>query len=129
MGGFIMNSEPNIKKINNLVIFKGVVVGLIILFIFSIIFAVASYLFNFNQIPDNYLLIFNLMIIIFIGFFIARRVDYNGWLNGGFGGMIYMGIIVLLGSVSVNITLGIIFLLLITGIVIGSIGGIIGINF
>ncbi len=124
-----MYSKNNI--INNSVIFKGVIVGLVILFVFSLVVALISrVLMGFMLLYFNNLLILtNLLIIILIGFYIARRVKYNGWLNGALGGLIFMVIILLFGSMNMHLSINSILIVLIFGILGGTIGGIVGINF
>jgi putative membrane protein (TIGR04086 family) len=117
--------------INNWVILKGVFKSLILLIIISAIMAIFStFIFNLNNNLLNLLLILiNIFIITYNGFYVARRVDKNGWLNGGLSGLVFMVFIILLGLISIPISSGYIFLLLILGLIFGSIGGIIGINF
>ncbi|MCG8516336.1 MAG: TIGR04086 family membrane protein [Halanaerobiales bacterium] len=118
------------KLIYNMVILKGVTRGIAFLLIVSSILALFSGLvYSLNTRSLNILLItLNTIIITYIGFYIARHVGKNGWLNGGLGGLIYMGIVILIGTISMPISIGYIFLLLMIGLVTGSIGGIIGIN-
>ncbi|ACL69640.1 TIGR04086 family membrane protein [Halothermothrix orenii] len=125
-----MYDEYQERIINNTVIFKGVVLGVVILILLSLILAFFSNIITALSLSslNTVLIIGNFMIIGFIGFFIARRVEENGWLNGGLGGLIYMAIIILLGTISMPISIGNIFLLLILGLLVGAIGGIIGIN-
>ena len=118
------------KLIYNLVILKGVVLGIAFLLIISSVLAIFSgFIYSLSISSLNSLLIaINTIIIGYIGFYIARQVGKNGWLNGGLGGLIYMGFIILVGTISMPISIGYIFLLLAIGLVVGSIGGIIGIN-
>lgn len=123
------NQSQN-KSINNLVIFKGVIRGIIILLVISTLMAIFSgFFFNLKTNTINLLLISeNTLILIYIGFYVARKVEKNGWLNGGLAGLIYMVLIILLGTINMPITLANIVILTITGLIIGSIGGILGIN-
>jgi putative membrane protein (TIGR04086 family) len=126
----LKNSEEE-PIINNWVILKGVFRSFIILIITSSIMAIFStFIFDLNSYLLNLLLIsINIFIITYNGFYVARRVNKNGWLNGGLSGLVFMVIIILLGLISIPISSGYIFLLLFLGLIFGSIGGIIGINF
>lgn len=119
------------RSINNIIIFKGVFLGIIILLFLSIIIAVFSRFFFSLQTNtlNTVLMIVNFVIIILIGFFVARKVENNGWLHGGLSGLIYMLIIILVGTISIPISIWHILLLSFIGLIVGSIGGIIGINF
>jgi len=119
------------KKIYNLIILKGILIGLLVLLIITAILAtIYSLVFTFSTIILNKILIvISLIIVIYIGIYIAKRVDKFGWLNGGLGGMIFMGIIIILGSLNVSLSLWPVLLVLILGLFLGGIGGIIGINF
>jgi len=118
------------KSIDNLTIMKGVFWGVVVLLVINTIMAlVSNFIFSLSTGVFNTVLITeNLLILLFVGFYIARKVDKNGWLNGGIGGLIYMVIIILLGTISMPISIWYIFLLAIMGLIIGSIGGIFGIN-
>ncbi|MFW6410389.1 MAG: TIGR04086 family membrane protein, partial [Halanaerobiales bacterium] len=88
-------SEKDYREplINNVVIFKGVILGIIALIFISIILALTLSLFHSFSLHlfNNILIIFNATLITFVGFYIARHVENNGWLNGGLGGMLLMG--------------------------------------
>jgi putative membrane protein (TIGR04086 family) len=118
------------KSIDNLTIMKGVFWGVVVLLVINTIMALFSnFIFSLSTGVFNTVLITeNLLILLFVGFYIARKVDKNGWLNGGIGGLIYMVIIILLGTISMPISIWYILLLAIMGLIIGSIGGIFGIN-
>lgn len=125
-------SENNYKDslINNRIVFRGVILGLIILIVISILLAVIlSNMGNFNITSfSRVLFILNILLIIFTGFFIARRVENNGWLNGGLGGILLMGLILLIGSINISLSPVTVFIYLFLALIAGSIGGIIGIN-
>lgn len=126
-----MNAKQSKEKlINNVVIFKGVLYGFVFMIILTFIMALFSgFLFSIGSERLNILfLIISVIILLFIGFYVARNVENNGWLNGGFAGLIYMIIIILLGTISMPISISNILLLAFIGMIIGSIGGIIGIN-
>ncbi|HLV08756.1 MAG TPA: TIGR04086 family membrane protein [Halanaerobiales bacterium] len=116
--------------IDNRMIFKGVFFGVVVLFIINVVMAVFSNIvFSMSFVTLNKLLIAeNILIILFIGLYIARSVEKKGWLNGGLGGLIYMIIIILLGTVNMPISIWYILFFCTGGLIIGSIGGIIGIN-
>ncbi len=118
------------KKIYNLVILRGILLALLVLLISIVILAVIySFIFTFStEVLNKIILILSIIIVLFTGFYIARRVENYGWLNGGLGGMIFMGIVTLLGSLNVALTLQPVFFVLILGLILGSIGGMIGIN-
>ncbi len=65
------------------------------------------------------------------GFFVARRGRTRGWLAGGFSGIIYVFIMLILGSIMFGgFSLGGEFLkTLALGVVSGALGGIFGANF
>ena len=125
-------SEKNYKEplINNRVVFKGVTFGLIILLIISILIAaILSNMSSFNISSfSRILFILNILLVAFTGFFIARRVENNGWLNGGLGGILLMGLILLIGSINISLSPVTVFIYLFLALIAGSIGGIIGIN-
>src|SRR5690554_5245117 len=116
--------------IDNRMIFKGVFFGVVLLLIITFIMAIFSNMvFSMSIRTRNTLLIAeNILIILFIGIYIARSVEKKGWLNGGLGGLIYMIIIILLGTVNMPISIWYILFFCTGGLIIGSIGGIIGIN-
>lgn len=122
--------QNNDKLINNLTIFKGVLFGLVFMLIITTIMALfSSLLFNLKAGQLNMVfLIINFIILSFIGFYVARNVDKNGWLNGGIAGLIYMIILILIGSISMPISISNIFIMTIIALIISSVGGILGIN-
>ncbi|AZO95484.1 TIGR04086 family membrane protein [Halocella sp. SP3-1] len=119
------------RSINNIIIFKVVLLGIIILLFLSIIMAIFSRFFFSLQTNtlNTILIITNFLIIILIGFFAARKVENNGWLHGGLSGLIYMLIMILIGIISIPVSIWHVLLLSFIGLLVGSIGGIIGINF
>ncbi|MFW6281720.1 MAG: TIGR04086 family membrane protein [bacterium] len=125
-----MIEEKDHKTVNNKIIFKGVFLGFVFLFIITLILAIISGIIHTinSSFLHNIMVLINFIILLLVGFYIARNVESNGWLNGGLGGLIYMGLILLIGIYFVSLSGFNIFLLLITGMFIGSIGGIIGIN-
>ena len=89
----------------------------------------SSYLFSLSSSNLNILLlIVNSLILTYVGFYVARKVEKNGWLNGGLAGLVYMILLILIGTISMPISLSNIIIMALIGLIIGSIGGIIGIN-
>lgn len=127
----MFENQESKKIINNLVIFKGVLRGIVALIVLSIIKAIFDNYFFSLEIGalNTILLIENIIIITYLGFYVARNVDHNGWLNGGLSGLIYIILLILIGTISMPISLGNIIVMALIGLIIGSIGGIIGINF
>jgi len=125
-----MFSNNNEKSINNIIIFKGVFIGVFILLILTVIMALfSSLLFRMSSVNLNILLlVVNFFILTFVGFYVARKVEKNGWLNGGLAGLVYMVLLILIGTLSMPISLLNILTMAMLGLIIGSIGGIIGIN-
>ncbi|MFW6287532.1 MAG: TIGR04086 family membrane protein [bacterium] len=126
----MFNNKNTDTSINNLIIFKGVFKGMIILLIITALMALFSgFLFRMSSSNLNILLlVVNFLILTYVGFYVAREVDKNGWLNGGLAGLIYMILLILIGTISMPISLANVLLMAVLGLIIGSIGGIIGIN-
>ncbi len=124
------NNNSNEKSINNIIIFKGVIIGIFILLIITVIMAMFSgFLFRMSSVNLNsILLVINFFILSFVGFYVARNVEKNGWLNGGLAGLVYMVLLILIGTLSMPISILNILTMALLGLIIGSIGGIIGIN-
>ncbi len=82
-----------------------------------------------DELPTNLLFILNYAAIFIGGLVTAYRVKTNGWLNGGLVGVIYMLIIIMLGSLwqSVVFSWGLMLRVLLAFIVAG-LGGMVGIN-
>ncbi|MFW6281863.1 MAG: TIGR04086 family membrane protein [bacterium] len=126
----MFNQKSSNKTINNLAIFKGVFRGLLLLLFITVLMALFSnFIFAINTGTLNILLFLEILIILFIiGLYVARRVDRNGWLNGGLAGLIFMIILILIGTITMPISLTKIILIVSIGLITGSIGGIIGKN-
>lgn len=126
----MFENHSQVKRINNLIILKGVIRGILILLFISILMAVFSgFVFNLKANSLNLLLIFEtLLILLYVGFYVARNVEKNGWLNGGLAGLVLMIIVVLLGTINMTISFGGIIILAVLGLIVGSVGGILGIN-
>ena len=112
-------------------IIGGVMVGLVLIIGAALVLTVISSIFNnFNLLyRRNILVAINLLIIAITGFFAARRVGGRGWLHGAVAGLVFTGLLLLLGSMGLTISAGTLLLLLLMGIVLGAVGGIIGVNF
>lgn len=112
-------------------IIGGVIFGLAIMIAVTFLLTIFSALLNNYSLlyRQTFLLIVNLVIIILTGFMSARSVTYKGWLHGACSGFLFTGLILLVGSFNLSISAGVLFLLLFLGMILGSIGGIIGVNF
>ncbi len=128
---YVKNNQFKKDKGNFQFILKGLILGLMTLFILVFLFAFVYNIFGFLSYTfiSKFLLILNFLIIAYVGFYIAQRVKSNGWLNGGIGGMVYMIILILITYFNHSFSWSMILWLLLLGIITGSIGGILGINF
>lgn len=122
--------EGNISK-NFINIIKGVIISiiftLIILFVFSIIL-------TYTNISENFItpvIIVTTAISIFIGSSIGiLKVNKNGLLNGALiGGIYLLSLYIISGIINKSFNLNIqSFIIIISGMVCGMFGGIIGVN-
>ena len=119
------------KAINLRRIVQGMLIGFVLMIILTSVMAFVYTVFDFlnYELVSRVLLIANFLIITYIGFYIAKKVSRNGWLNGGLGGMVYMAVMIIVSYFSLSINWSMILILLLIGLIIGSIGGILGINF
>lgn len=126
----MLEYKNNERFINNFVIFKGVLLGLMIMLILTIIFALFSgVLFRLEEARLNKIFLGqNIILLLLIGFYVARNVERNGWLNGAIAGLIYMIILILIGTISLPLSISNIILMAVLALILGSIGGILGIN-
>jgi|SRR5690554_4122286 len=126
----MLEYKNNERFINNFVIFKGVLLGLMIMLILTIIFALFSgVLFRLEEARLNKIFLGqNIILLLLIGFYVARNVERNGWLNGAMAGLLYMIILILLGSISLPLSLSNIIFMALLALILGGIGGILGIN-
>lgn len=112
-------------------ILRGLVCSFAILVVFSIILGFFFSMFNAlnEEVISRILLVIN-YVAIFIGGLNSARASYRkGWLTGGFVGLLYMLIILVLGLRWVEVSLSLdLILRIISGFIAGAIGGIIGIN-
>lgn len=131
-GGLFMSNLNFVDQtINFKVIVKGVFFGIVFLLVVSVLMALFFSFFAVMRLDkiSNMLMIINYLIVVYIGFYIAKQVNNNGWLNGGLGGLIYMGIIILVGFIALPFSIIRLILIMFSGLVGGSLGGMIGINF
>ena len=122
--------KNNESVINSFVIFKGVLLCIIIMLIFTVIFALfSSILFRLEEAKLSKIFLGqNIILLLLIGFYVARNVERNGWLNGAIAGLIYMIILILIGTISLPLSISNIILMAVLALILGSIGGILGIN-
>ena len=120
------------QRINLLSIAKGIFVSYLITIP---LFALFAYLLTYTDFPEKYIfsavLITTLISILIAGSTSTRNIASRGWLNGAFVGFFYIFILYILSSMlftdfsisryMVSMT--------IVGVLTGSIGGILGINF
>lgn len=114
-------------------IFRGCIISLIIVFGLTLILALVSYFGHIEQnIIARLLLLANYISIGIGGLMAAINVDTKGWLHGGFVGLVYAlcflllvtlipGLYVILGSTAILQAIVVSFL-------IGTVGGIVGVN-
>lgn len=112
------------KFINSFVIFKGVILGLLIMLILTVIFALFSgILFRLEEAQlSKVFLVKNIILLLIIGFYVAKNVERNGWLNGAVAGLIFMLVLILLGSISVPLSFTNVIFMAFLGLILGSIG-------
>lgn len=112
-------------------ILKGLVCSFAILVITSIILGFFFSIFNAlnEEVISRILLVINYVAIFVGGIYSARSSYRKGWLIGGFVGLLYMLIILILGLRWVEISFSLdLILRIVSGFIAGAIGGIIGIN-
>lgn len=112
-------------------ILKGLVCSFAILVITSIILGFFFSIFNAlnEEVISRILLVINYVAIFVGGIYSARASYRKGWLIGGFVGLLYMLIILILGLRWVEISFSLdLILRIVSGFITGAIGGIIGIN-
>ena len=108
----------------------GVVISLGLLFLGNVVLGVITTFVPLSTVvPTNLLFILNYVALFIGGIVTAYRVGSNGWLNGGLVGLVYMGLILMLGgfwhSFSFSPGLG---LRLLLAFLVAGLGGIIGVN-
>ncbi|NLD47561.1 MAG: TIGR04086 family membrane protein [Clostridiaceae bacterium] len=109
--------------------------GILISYLITIpIFALFAYILTFVDFPEKYMstavIITTLLSMIIAGWTAAKNMKSRGWLNGAVIGVIYMGVLFLLSSLAFrNFSIDRhVAMMLIIGILSGSIGGILGVN-
>jgi putative membrane protein (TIGR04086 family) len=130
-------SRQNIKEVlNEHMTLVSIIKGIVISFLITIpFFAAFSLALTCTDFPEKYIsssvIITTVISIIVAGSTATSRINKRGWINGAAVGTIYMLILYILSSISFrdfSITRHSATMLII-GIVSGSIGGIIGVNF
>lgn len=120
------------SKINMISMGKGILAGYILIIPVFIFFAYAVSLMKY---PEKYItgtvIIANIISVIVAGSISASSVSEKGWLNGAVAGFIYYALLFFISSmISGNFHFGLSALsTLITSILAGSFGGMLGINF
>ncbi|MCK8817992.1 TIGR04086 family membrane protein [Natroniella sulfidigena] len=123
-------SQNNMSFIKTSSILRGLIVSLIILLSSSIFLGVIISLTNITSNSVNTILFALNYLALFVGGVAASySAQNNGWLNGGLVGVIYMAVIILLGSLwtPITISLGLVTRVAI-GFAVSALGGMIGIN-
>ncbi len=121
-------NESTLFKVSS--ILSGLVTSLLLIMFGSLLLGgIVSFTDIGQQLASNILFIMN-YIVIFIGGIIASYLaGSNGWINGGLVGLIYMLIIILLGSLWHSIEPSIILASrVLIGFLVSALGGIIGVN-
>jgi putative membrane protein (TIGR04086 family) len=129
------------KKVNDMAISEGGINTWNILksvamayLITLLIFLVLAIILTYTEFPETMLpsavVITTLISIMLAGTSAARRARTRGWINGGLAGFIYMLILYLISSFTV-VDFRIdqyVWAMLISGILAGALGGVVGIN-
>jgi len=127
---FMAQSEKEGSVIKVSSILFGLIVSLILLLIGSFSLGLVISLSNAaNQSASRILFIVNYLAIFIGGIVAAYSAGGRGWVNGGFVGLIYMLVIVLLGSLWNPVIFSFSLLSrIIIGFLISAFGGMIGVN-
>lgn len=120
------------ERINLLKICKGIGISYLITIPIFVILAV---ILTYTSFPEDYIspavIVTTVISILFAGSTATRNLKSKGWLNGALVGFIYMLFLYVAGSLAIrdfSVNRHVIAMALI-GVLSGSIGGIIGINF
>ena len=122
----IINEHANIVSM-----VKGIAIAYLVTIPLFVIFA---FFLSHMDFPEKFLpsavIITTLVSIIVAGWSSTSRIKSKGWLNGGIIGFMYMGILFLASSLAYrDYTINRhVIIMLIIGVITGSIGGILGIN-
>lgn len=126
-----MRDQRNPSALQITAILKGLVFCFAFLIVASLIMGiVVSIADDMREDTTNrILMVVNYVAIFAGGLFTARLVYRKGWLNGGIVGLIYMVIVVFIGSQFVEVQFGLeIVLRLLSGFLAGAVGGVFGVN-
>ena len=128
------NEEGRQLKLQN-IFSSPILVGAVLAYLVSLsVFVLASLLFAYTPLPEivlPYMTYIASLISIFIGgLYSGGKIGQQGWKNGGFTGLIYfVGLFLLSFFLGTQIVYGLQLLLrAVMAFVIGSIGGIVGVN-
>ena len=124
-----MNTKQN-NVIRVTDILWGVLISLSLLLLGSLLLGLITNFTNLiTKLPTNLLFILNYIAIFIGGIVAAYRAQTNGWLNGGLVGLIYMLMIIVLGSLwqSVVFSVGLVLRVVLSFLVAG-LGGMVGVN-
>ena len=119
------------KKYSISNIIKGVGISVLSTLLFILIFSAMLAYTNISEQVINPVIVVTMAISVLIGSSICNnKIKRNGSINGGFVGFLYMIIIYIISSIlNRNFELNFYFIILaISGVLIGIVGGIIGIN-
>ncbi|WP_408954474.1 TIGR04086 family membrane protein [Natroniella sp. ANB-PHB2] len=123
-------SQSDVSLIKTSSILRGLIISLIILLASSAFLGVIISLTNIASNSVNTILFALNYLALFIGGLVASySAQNNGWLNGGLVGVVYMAVIILLGSLWTPITISLgLAARVVIGFVVSALGGVIGIN-
>ena len=115
---------------------KSILLGILLSYMITFpIFVIFAIVLTYTSFPERFIsplvLIATISSILMAGTIATRKLKSKGWLNGGVVGFFYMLVLYLLSSIifqdfTIN---GHVITMVIIGLLTGSIGGIIGINF
>lgn len=113
-------------------VLKGIIIAYIVTIPAFIIFA---FLLTYTNVPQKYIstvvVVVTMLSLLTAGIVSTRKLKSKGWLNGGIVGLIYMVLLYILKSFVFKdyVMDGHILVMFVIGLLTGSIGGIVGINF
>lgn len=112
-------------------ILRGLIGSFIILIAASLILGILFSIMDtlVEEVANRILLVLNYAAIFGGGIYTARKTCTKGWLNGGLVGLLYMVVVLTLGSqYAENVTFLEILLRVLSGFIAGAIGGVLGVN-